>query len=210
MKYEIEIFHYIDIYKREWKKMLYLIVIAMFITMVFSYIQPTIYKSTAIVLSPKEGGQVGNLGRYLGLPSLAIGGSSDEVIFSMLKSRRMSNDVDNYLTSKYKRKFWWSLDTYTITGGFAIEVKGSDPELTKDTANFTAQNLDKINSELQISTQKPMIKVLDQALRGAPVGRNIPKKAISSGLFVFLAYALFIFFKEYFSHLKNMNKRKEV
>ena len=209
MKYEIDIFHYANLYKKEWKKMLYLIAVAMFITIVINYIQPITYKSTLIALSPKDaGGQGGTLGKYLGIPSLAIGGSSDDIIFSMLKSRRMSNDINEYLNSKYKRKFWWSLDTYTVIGGFAVEVKGSDPELTKESANFAVQNIDKINSELQLSTQKPMVKVLDPALRGSPAGRNISKKAISSGLFVFLIYSIFIFFREYLSKLKISMNRK--
>jgi hypothetical protein len=206
MKYEIEIFHYIDIYKKEWKKMLRFIGIAVFITIVFGYIQPVAYKSTAIVLSPKEGSQAGSLGKYLGIPSLSIGGSSDDVIFSMLKSRRMSNDINEHFDLKNKRKFWWDIDTYIVTGGFAVEVKGSDPDLIRDIANFAINNLDKINLELQITSQKPMVKVLDTALRGRPADRNILKKVISVAFLVFLIYTLFIFFREYFSKLKSLKK----
>ena len=210
MRYEIDIFYYLNIYKREWKKMLYLIVIAMFITVVFSYIQPVTYKSTAIVLSPKETGQAGNLGQYLGIPSLSIGGSSDDIIFSMLKSRRMSNSINEHFNLNDKRKFWWNIDTYIVTGGFAVEVKGTDPDLIRDIANFAIDNLNKINLELQVTSQKPMVKVLDPALRGVPADKGTLKKAISAALLVFLIHALFIFFKEYFSHSKNVNKSKRV
>jgi len=202
MKYEIDILHYLNIYKREWKKMIFLIVIAMFITIVFSYIQPVTYKSTAIVLSPKEGGQAGSLGKYLGIPSLSIGGSSDDIIFSMLKSRRMNNDINERFNLRNKRKFWWNIDTYTVTGGFAVEVKGPDPDLVRDITNFSIENLDKINMELQVTSQKPMVKVLDIALRGTPANKNISKKTISVALFAFLIYTLFIFFREYFSQLR--------
>lgn len=206
MRYEIDILHYLNIYKKEWKRMLCLIGIAMFVTIIIGYIQPVTYRSTAIVLSPKDGDQASNLGKYLGLPSLSIGGSSDDVIFSMLKSRRMSNDINGHFNLKNKRKFWWNLDTYAVTGGFAVEVKGPDPELTRDIANFAIENLDKINLELQVTSQKPMVKVLDIALRGIPTNRNVSKKSVSSALAVLLAYTLFIFFREYFSHLKTLKK----
>jgi capsular polysaccharide biosynthesis protein len=206
MRYEIDIFYYISVYKREWKNIARLIILMMILAIIISFLQPVTYRSTLIVLSPKETNPASALGTYLGLPSLAIGGSSNDIIFSMLKSRRMSQDINEYLSPKYKRKFWWSLDTYTVTGGFAVEIRGSDPEMTKEIANFSVQNLDKINSELQVTTQKPMVKVLDPALRGVPVGRNISKKVIASGLLVFLAYSLFIFFREYFSYIKERRK----
>lgn len=209
MRYDIDIFHYLNVYKKEWKKMITLIVLAMLITMVVTSLQPVTYRSTLIALSPKEGNSLGGLGNYLGLSSLSVGNSSDDVIFSMLKSRRMGKDINEHFKLDTKGKFRWSLDTYIVTGGFAVEVKGSDPEMTKKIANFAIENLDKINSELQVTTQKPMVKVLDPALKGAPVGRNISKKTISGGLFVFLIYTLLVFFKEYFSYLKKLKDRKE-
>lgn len=153
---------------------------------------------------------MGGLGKYIGLPSLSIGASSDEIIFSMLKSRRMSRDINEHFNLSSKRRFWWRLDTYVVTGGFAVEVKGSDPELTRDITNFAVENLDKINSELQVTTQKPMVKVLDSALRGVPVGRNVSKKVTSNCFFIFLSYNLFIFFREYLSHLRIMRNQKEI
>ena len=202
MRYDIDIFHYIELYKKHWKKMIFLVLCAPLFTAVFQSIQPMTYKSTLIALSSKEGSQGANIGSYLGIPNLSIGSNSDDVIFSMLKSRRMRNDISERFDLKKKRGFWWSLDTYIVTGGFAVEVKGSDPDLTRDIANFAVENLDKINLELQVTSQKPMVKVLDSALKGAPSNKDMLKKAIASGLFVFFAYMLFIFFKEYFSKIK--------
>jgi uncharacterized protein involved in exopolysaccharide biosynthesis len=203
MRYEIDIFHYLNIYKKEWKKMAALILLTMLITMIVTLLQPIMYRSTISVLSPKEGGGMGNLGSYLGL---SAGPSSDDIIFSMLKSRRMSNDINEHFNLKNKRKFWWEIDTYIVTGGFAVEVKGSDPELTRDIANFSIANLDKINSELQITTQKPMVKVLDPALRGAPVAKKVSNRVAASGLFTLLLHAFFLFFKDYFSQLKKASR----
>jgi hypothetical protein len=207
MRYDINIFHYWDIYKKEWKKMAFLIVLAMIISPMIISVQPVTYKSTLIALSAKEGSQAGKIGAYLGLPDLAIGTSSDDIVFSILKSRRMRKDIDEHFKLRERPKFWWSLDTYIVTGGFAVEVKGSDPELIRDIANFAIENLDKINIELQVTSQKPMVKVLDPAFKGVPVKRDMSKKAIASGLSVFLVYSLLVFFKEYFYQLKMLKKQ---
>ncbi len=202
MKYELDIFEYLGIYKREWKKMVFWIILAMAIAMIISMLQPATYRSTLIALSPKAGGVGGQLGSFLGLSGLSQGNSSDELIFSMLKSRRMSDDISRHFNPDGKRKLNWSIDTYIVTGGFAIEAKGSDPLLTKDIANFAADNIDKINMELQISPQKPMVKVLDPAVKGVAVSKNVSKKTLASGLFVFLLYTIVVFFKEHISQLK--------
>lgn len=202
MRYDIDVFHYIELYKKHWKKMIFLVLCASLFTAVFQFTQPATYRSTLIALSSKEGGSGANIGSYLGLPNLAIGNGSDEIVFSILKSRRMSNDISEHFDLKKKHGFWWSLDTYIVTGGFAVEVKGSDPDLTRDIANFAVENLNKINLELQVTSQKPMVKVLDYALKGTPVKKDMLKKVIASGLFVFLAYTLFVFFREYLSQIK--------
>lgn len=206
MKYEISIIHYLDIYKKEWKKMIVLILLAMVITTIVQSMQPVTYKSTLIALSSKEGSGSTKLGSYLGLPDLGIGSSSDEIIFSILKSRRMRKDINEHFQLSSRRKFWWILDAYVVTGGFAVEVKGADPYMTEKIANFAVENLDKINLELQVTSQKPMVKVLDPAVTGTPVGKNLSKRTIASGLFIFLGYSLFIFFREYLSYLKKLRR----
>ena len=206
MRYEMDIFHYIELYKKHWKKMAFLIIVVMLASAMMQSMQPITYRSTLIALSSKENVQGGNLGSYLGLPNLTIGTSSDDIVFSMLKSRRMRKDINEHFQLSKRPRFWWNLDTYVVTGGFAVEAKGPDPDMTKKISNFAVENLDKINMELQVTSLKPMVKVLDPAVDGAPVERDISKKAIASGLFVFLAYALFIFFREYFSNLKKFIK----
>jgi len=203
MRHEIDIFHYFNIYKKNWKKMVFLVVLAMFITVLIIHFQPLTYRSTVVALSAEKGGQVGAVGKFLGL---STGGSSNDIIFSILKSRRMKKDINEYFNLKDKRKFWWGLDAYIVTGGFAIEVKGPDPLMTEKIANFAVKNVDKINKELDITTEKYIIKVLDPAIKGVATKSNISKRIISSGLFVFLIYTLFIFFKEYFSYLRGVKK----
>ena len=201
MRYDIDIFHYIEIYKRHSGRMVFLIIIAMLGTAMFQSMQPTTYRSTLIALSSKQI-QASNIEKLFGSSD-----SSDEIIFSILKSRRMSNDIYERFKLKDKPRFKWNLDTYVVTGGFAIEVTGSDPDLTRDIANFAASNVDAINDKIDFSTEKGMVKVLDRALKGAPVRRAVSKKTMASGLFIFFVYTLFIFFGEYFSQLKSSRKK---
>lgn len=205
MKYEIDIFHYLNIYKRYLKRMVFLIVAVIFVTYIVQSMQPITYRSTLIALSSKEGS---SLSSYLGLPNLTIGSSSDDIIFSMLKSRRMSKDINEHFQLSKRPKLWWNIDTYVVTGGFAVEVTGPDPEMTRDIANFAVENLNKINLDLQVTSQKPMVKVLDSAIKGSSVRKSMSKKLIANGLFVFLVYTLLIFFKEYFSNLKKSKENK--
>ncbi|MCX5715304.1 MAG: hypothetical protein NTV07_00205 [Candidatus Omnitrophica bacterium] len=206
MNYEINIFHYVDIYKKEWKRIGFVMLIVLFVTIFVGILQPTAYRSTAIILSPKAGGQTGGVGQYLSFLNIGAGSGSDDVVFSMLKSARMRRDINEYFNLKENPKFWWILDTYIVTGGFAVEVKGPDPEMTEKIANFAITNLDKINAELQVTAQRPMAKVLDPAVKGAPMSKNIFKRAIAVTLIVFMVYFLFIFFREYLAQLKSTRK----
>ncbi|MFA4991088.1 MAG: hypothetical protein WC569_00720 [Candidatus Omnitrophota bacterium] len=201
MKSEFDIFYYIGLYKKEARKIGKSVLWAICIILIISFIQPMVYKSTVTVLAPKDGAQMGGLSKYLGLPDFSLGDSSSDIIFSILKSRRMREDINERFNSNRKRRAWWALDTYTVTGGFALEIKCHDPELSRDIANFAIENLDKINFELQITPNKPMVKVLDAALKGAPAGRDILKKIAAGALFVLLFYSFLIFFREYLSAL---------
>lgn len=200
MKYEIDIFHYLDVYKKHLRRMAFLIGLTVFIIIpAVQSMKPATYRSTLIALSSKEAGQASNIGKFFGL---SVNASSDDTIFSILKSRRMQSDINEHFNLKSRPRSWWSLDTYVVTGGFAIEVTGSDPELTRDVANFAAEDVDEINKDLKITTELRMVKVLDPAIKGTRMNKDVSKKAIASGLFVFLVYTLFIFFREYFSQLK--------
>lgn len=204
MRYEIDIFHYIDIYKRHLKRMVFLIIIAILVTLMIQSMQPITYKSTLTAISSRRASQASGVGKILGL-SMDV--SSDDIIFSMLKSRRMRTDINRHFEQKLKPKVWWRLDTYEVPGGFIIEVTGSDPELTRDIANFAAKNVDEINKDIKLGTELGMVMVLDYALEGTPINEDVSKKTVASGFFVFSIYTLFIFFREYFSHLKKSRGR---
>ncbi len=67
MRYDIDIFHYIEIYKRHSGRMVFLIIIAMLGTAMFQSMQPTTYRSTLIALSSKQI-QASNIEKLFGFP----------------------------------------------------------------------------------------------------------------------------------------------
>jgi len=197
MKSGIDIFHYINIYKREWRRIVLLIVVVTSISAFLAYRKPITYTSVLIALHSSDKGRV-NFGDF----NLAMGVSSAATIFAILESRRMRRDINTHFNLSNRPNFWWSIDAYTDTGGFGVEVTGPDPVMTEKIANFAVENLDTINDDLKVTTERPMVKVLDPAGRGVPSKKHISKSVVASGLFCFLLYTLFIFFKEYFSQMK--------
>jgi len=115
----------------------------------------------------------------------------------------MAKDIQEQFKSE-GRPFWWKIDTYPITAGLGVEVKGPNPALTEKIANFCIDNLDKINTELGITLNKPMVKVLDRATYGLAEGRDTLRKTFVAGIFSFLVFTLYIFFLDYLKRLKKI------
>jgi len=65
------------------------------------------------------------------------------------------------------------------------------------------QNLDKLNNELSISSNRPMVKILDAAVRGTPESRQVPRKLFVSAMAAFLISSFYIFFSDYLRKLKS-------
>lgn len=206
MDYDFNILYYINMYKKWWKKIALVMAVSVSLTACLSLFLPVTYVSTVTILSADNGsGGVagGALGKFLGLSGLASGGSSGEIIISILKSRRMSSDIREKFELQKKPKFKYNIDTRQIAAGMAIEVKGNNPHLTQEIANFVVQNLDKINTELDITPAKPMVKVLDPAVQGSPESRQISRKMLIAVLLSFLLISLYAFFSDYVRKLKS-------
>jgi len=190
-------------YKKWWKTIAALMVIAMFFTAIFSMLIPVKYVSTVTIISGSSGGSSSSsIGKLLGLSGLGGGDSSNDIIIAILNSNRMAKDIHAFLQFNKKQKFSYAITSNDIKAGLAINVKGNDPLFTEKVANFTVQNLDKINSELNITPSKPMVKVLDPASYGSKESRPINRKVFVAGLAVFLLMSLYIFFSDYLKKLK--------
>ena len=203
MDYEFNILYYINMYKKWWKKIALVMVISMFLTACFSLLMPVTYVSTVTLLSVGGATSTGGaLGSLLGLSGLS-GGSSTDAIVPLLNSRRMTKDISDKFDLDKKPGFGYKIDTAEAKGAFAIKVSGKDSVLIQKIANFTVENLDKINMELDITPNKPMVKVLDPAVRGIRQSRQTPRKILVAGLLSFLLISLYAFFSDYLRKLKS-------
>jgi len=203
MEYEFNILYYINIYKTWWKTIAKLMLIAMFFTAIFSLLTPVNYVSTVTIISGGSGGSSSSsIGKLLGISGFGGGDSSNDIIIAILNSNRMAKDIKAFLEFNKKKKFSYTIAIRELKAGLAINVKGNDPLFTEKVANFTIQNLDKINSELNLTPSKPMVKVLDSATYGARESRQTLRKILVAGMAVFLLVSLYIFFSDYLKKLK--------
>ncbi len=205
MEYEFNLLYYIDTFKKTWKIILFMIILFMSATFCFSVFSPATYVST-VTLLPIDKGPIGGGGgstveKLLGISSTD---STMDTVTLILKSRRMKKDIEEYIRPYKKSDTWWRITQNNLL--FEIKVRGSDPDLTEKIANFCVQDLDKINIDLSISSNKPMVRVLDPAVRGSEESRQIPRKLFISVILAFLISSCYIFFSEYIKKLKLSQK----
>jgi uncharacterized protein involved in exopolysaccharide biosynthesis len=200
MDHEFTVFYYIDLLKKWRKPLLIVVVVSMVLTIVFSLTKPPTYVSTVTLLLAGENPGLGAVGSLFGISDIVS--SDKDVIIAILKSNRMANDIREEFKLSKKPNFWWGINTYVVTGGLNVEVKGPDPALTEKIANFCIQELDKINTELNITLKKPMVKVLDPAGYGALKQKGGLREIVIAGMVSFLFFSGCIFFADYFKKLK--------
>jgi uncharacterized protein involved in exopolysaccharide biosynthesis len=206
MEYDFNILYYVNIYKRWWKTMAKLMIIAMFFTAFFSLLMPPKYVSRVTIISAGSSGSTSSpIGKLLGISGLG-GDSSNDIIGAILQSNRMAKDIQSFLGLNKKQKFFYTMAVDEVAAGLAISVKGNDPLFTEKVANFAIQNLDKINSELTITPSKPMVKVLDPASYGIRESRQILRKVFIAGLLIFLLVSFYAFFTDYLKKLQMESK----
>jgi uncharacterized protein involved in exopolysaccharide biosynthesis len=199
MTYEFNILYYINIYKKVWRKIVITGMFAMFVTFVLSSFAPVNYVSKITFLTAKEESPAGYLGKVFGVS----GSSSNDVILAILQSKRMAKDISEAFELDKKKKFNYNMEIHNIKGGLEVGIIGTDSVLTEKIANFTVANLDKINTELNITTAKPMVKVLDPAVRGVSQSRRILRKMLIAGVLAFLIISIHAFFSDYIKKLKS-------
>jgi len=201
MEYDFNILYYVNVYKKWWRVIVRLVSLAMFFTIVFSFFIPKSYVSTVTLISANSG-TVSPIGKLLDVSGFLSGTSSNDVIIAMLKSERMSKDILTFLNINKQAEFKYTISAHPVTAGLMIKVKGGNPLYTKKIANFAVQNLDKINSELNITPEKPMVKVLDSAVSGMQESRKILHKIASVVILTLLSMSIWIFLSEYIKKTK--------
>lgn len=211
MECYINILYYINIYKKWWKYILSIALITMFCTAVFSFLTPSKYISTVtVIFSDSSSSGASSIEKFLGISDITMGGSSyGEIISAIIGSKRMAKDINVFLELNKNAKFKYKISTRNIASGLAIDVVGDDAVFTEKVANYAVQNLDKINSELNITPNKPMAKVLDSAGYGIGQSRQISRKTFVAGFGIFLLMSFYIFFSDYIKKVKALSNSQE-
>jgi len=164
------------------KFILCLFFISVITAMVISLLMPKVYRAKTVVLPPETKGTTlinipGIASRIL--PSLKGGSTPTDIIVAMLKSRRMKENIIkefnlrefykvNFLEDALKKLGNSTNINVSKENTISISVDSTEPELASNIANLYVQNLDRINEDLKLTTENPIVKVLDIA--------NIPEK----------------------------------
>ncbi|MEI8176618.1 MAG: hypothetical protein WCG78_07110 [Candidatus Omnitrophota bacterium] len=208
MSYEFDLLYYVALFKRAGKRLAVALPVVVMVTGLFSALMPTVYISTTTILlsSGSTGSAISSLSRLLDVPVLS-GSSGEDVLISILTSKRMARDIGEQFSGSSRKKVWWDISTRPVTGGMAINVRGPDPELTKNISRFCIQDLDKINGELQITTNRPMVKVLDEAVAGSPASKQVARKMVIAGILTLVLTMLGEFFVDYFKTMRAAQRK---
>lgn len=211
MSYDFSVLYYIEIFKKYRKKILFFVIIAASIALLSGLFKKPVYTSRCSILLAEapSAPSLSNLSKFMGFPGFSFGNSSANMIISLAKSRRMMEGIySNFPELKKNPKFNLKLEVYDTTQGtLIVEVKGSEPKLASDIANFCVKNLDAINAELNITSQRPMVKMLDQAIPASgPDSRQIPKRIAIAAIFTFFTSNFIFFGMEYYESLVNRKK----
>jgi len=198
--YEIDLLYYVKLFKKWGKIALPACCIAMILAAFLLRLTPVSYVSTLTFLGGRPQRLPSTIGRMLGITE---GSPVTQSIDALLQSQRMHNDIRKEFDLDKKPEFTYSISLSEKRSANAILVRGADPDLVKEIATFVGKNLDKINEELDITTVKPMIKVLDPANRGVPQPREIGRKVITSGLLTLLLILGYGFFNDYLKMLSS-------
>ncbi|PIV39724.1 MAG: hypothetical protein COS29_01100 [Candidatus Omnitrophica bacterium CG02_land_8_20_14_3_00__42_8] len=151
---------------------------------------PAIYRSSVMLLLS---GSFNNFGAQA-LKSNSF--SSSDTVILIVKSLRMRDDI---VLKFPKTRF--HIDAYKFRNAIIMEVNTRNPEFSRDIANFCVSNMNKINNELHITTDNPMVRVLDFPDAGISVSNNPVKGVIAGGLFALIAGIIYLFAVEYGRYL---------
>lgn len=202
MNSEFDILYYINVYKRRWKVIVMAVGAAVLLAFFTSRFNPVTYVSSVTLIAANTGTASSDDSPVSRLLNISAGGSRWDMIISLLYSKRMATDIRAHFNLSKVPGFWWNIDASSLSGlGGTLVVRGNDPRLVQEIANFCVENLDKINVDLSISAVKPMVKVLDPAEYGARMPQRNLQKIFVSGSLAFLLISAYIFFSDYIRKL---------
>ena len=221
---KINVVYYFRIINRYKWKILTVAAIASLIAYVNTVRKPDVFRVITSVIRPEAGNYISAAVRNSQiLPSLSSAESANFVnllITHIIRSRRSAEDiVDEFGLDKkwgipYDNAAVAVRDMINVHGegaGLNLWIDGRDPVLMADILNFAVKNLDAMNEELKLTTEKPLVTVLDEAR--VPL-RPLPKYEGRNAIAVFILTAfimmLAVFFREYLKDIMEEERRSTI
>lgn len=212
----LNLLHYFRILNRWKAKILVAAFLAATVSFLTSFWSPRMYVATATIFASRDSSVIGTAAsRLLGMPNFIAGGASMEIIPPMIRSRRMIEDiVEHFQLGKFSPGAPKSALLNRVRGMiriydtekralYAVEVRHEDPKLAADIANFAVENLDRLNEELKVTSEKPIVRLLDSAIPPSdPESRRIIQKMFVSSLVVGFIVVLYAFLTDYLHRLR--------
>lgn len=197
----LDIFYYFSILKKYKKSILSFMIIGLLIGVIIAARTPQLYYARVSILLASGDGGGGGLSLSFsnrGIPLLSSGGGGAalDMITALLQSARMRKAINGEFKLSEKPPIGLFLKSYEVSGCIIIEAVSEDPVLSVEIANFAVRHLDAINEEMQISTQRPFVKVLDPATNSCPIPRNVQLKIYSILFIFFIIGYSFVFLYE--------------
>lgn len=199
MNYDIDIIYFFKVLNK-WKKQILILVIMGIISGILkASFTPAEYSSVGVGLLPPNIGDLPYINLTKVAPDMSLEYVPSLAIISMITSRRMREGIDKHFDLKHNAGFKLTkIVSYSIKDFIIIvEVRGTDPGLTRDIANFCISNIDNINNDIKISSEKPALKMLDPASTGIPITNNFIKGMLTGGFFAVIFSFIAVFFIEY-------------
>ena len=210
MNYDFSIIYFINILRKYRINLIIFIILGSLAGFIKSYLTPTVYRAQVLSFLPEK-----KISNYLSLNSfngrvldLNLGSFSAYMALTIITSHRMREDIEKHFDLRNKPDFKLiDIIAYNVLP-LTTDVKGTDPELVKDIANYCISNVDRINAELNLSPEKPLLKVIDYAESGTPISNNKAKGVVSGALFALISGMCIFILRECFDKL--YRKKKDI
>ena len=220
---EIDLVELLKVIQKHIKMILIISFVALASGIIIALSSPKVYQAKASFFPPETNSSSNSYMsaiNSLGFGNIInAGGTSGEMILELMGSRRMAKDVianldlmniyqadGNYdqkeeeqIIKIFSSKMKVSMKKSNL---ITLTYEDENPQLAADIVNFSINNLDRMNENLGLSVQKPLVTVLDFADR--PLSPIKPNKKIIilisfiSGV-IFSLFLAFVF--EYFQKL---------
>lgn len=171
---------YVYLLRRNLKFLISVISVVVILGLIYSLFQASLYEAKAVVLPPTRETGIGAIGSEFPIVRefTALKGevSPSQIVIALLNSRSLKEKVvrEFNLDSLYKvenmkdaiEELEKRMNTQLKrkTGVIEIRTLSKDPILAAQMANFIIDVAEKMNEELQIFVDKPMLKIIDKAI----------------------------------------------